>query len=616
MSQTIDRPPNPTRTTPPVRPRRTTEQRKPSLLGDVGDDLTLPPVSHSKSAGGFWLSPFLRIRISAVVITLFAGAIMVQLFTLQVQDRYNSKEKAAELRVWESPIAANRGIIRDSNGLLLASNIWVYNIYAAPQGLTERQSEKVADKLGKLLPEVAQAKIKDAVTFVPEHKNIYNLITAAVDSDRADQVKAAQLPGIFLEAKSRRTYPNNNLMGQLLGFANNENVGAYGIEGRYDKELKGVAGTRLAEHDREGNPIVLGQIQLKPPVEGGDITLTIDSSIQFMVERELKKGMDEHKAEKAIAIVADPQTGAILAWASFPNYNPNEFFKTDPALLKDPIVSDVYEPGSTFKILTAAIGIDTGTVKPDSAADLPGCVIKYSQTICNFNKEGYKNQTVVKTLERSSNVGAMWIAEKFGPDKYYDYLNRFGITELTGIDLSGEAGSILRTRASKDWSPLDFLTNAFGQSVAVTPIQLVQAVSAVANGGKLMKPYVVSKITRGDAVISETKPTVIRQAISPESARTTTDMLVSAVRQGETRLADVKGYRIAGKTGTTTLYNSELTIGSTIAYAPADNPRFIILVRYDKTKDTPWGSNTAAPVVKNIAEQLFAKFQIPPTENK
>jgi cell division protein FtsI (penicillin-binding protein 3) len=613
MSQTIERP----TTTSEQAPRlpRQQEPRKPSLLGDVGDELAVGAVGHSEARPRrtFRLSPFVRLRITAVLVTLFALAIMVQLFSLQIQDRYNSKEFGTELRVWESPIPATRGLIRDANGLLLASNIYVYNVYAAPQGLTERQSAKVASILSPLLPNVPAAKIKEAVTYT-DSKHINNLIAAAVDAPTADRIRAAQLPGISLEAKTRRTYPNNSFLSQLIGFANFEGTGAYGLENYYNKELAGTPGTQMAEHDREGNPIVLGQIQLKPPVDGADLTLTIDSSIQFMVERELKKGMEKHGAEKAMAIVADPKTGAILAWASYPNFDPNHFYETDAKLFRDPNVSDMYEPGSTFKILTAAIGIDTKAVTPESAADLPGCVIKYGKTICNYNSVGYKHQTVVDTLEHSSNVGAMWIAEKFGPDKYYDYLNKFGIGSLTGIDLHDEASGMFRTKQNKDWSPLDFLTNSFGQSVAVTPIQLVQAVSAVANGGKLMKPYVVARVTRGDQVLSETQPTVVRQVISPETAKTTTDMLVSAVRLGETRLADVKGYRIAGKTGTATLYDSNLTIGSTIAYAPADNPRFIILVRYDKTKDTPWGSNTAAPVVQTIAENLFAYYKIPPTE--
>ena len=625
MSQLIERPATKTnngstrpstaaRPTGVNRPPRNPDGRKPSLLGDVADDLELGTPRRPRRPG-FVLSPLLRMRLCALLITLVAVVIIAQLFTLQVQDRYNTRQRAADQQLGTDKIQPKRGLIRDANGLTLASNVWVFNIYGAPKGLSERQADKVSGQLAAFLPSVPASKIKAALTYTDE-KHIYNVIASAVDSQTADKISAAKLPNVFLEPSPRRTYPNGSLMGNLLGFANNENQGAYGVEGYYNQQLYGKAGTRVAERDGDGNPIVLGNIQLDPATDGADVTLTIDSGIQAMVEREVKKGIQDYKAEKGMAIVADPQTGAILAWASFPNYDPNDFYKTDPNLMRDPLVSDVYEPGSTFKILTAAIGIDTGAITPDTnPGSLPGCVIKYTQRICNYNDVGYANQTPIVTLEHSSNVGAMWIAERFGPDKYYDYLKRFGIGSTTDIDLGGEGEGILRAKGSKTWIPLDFLENAFGQSVAVTPIQLVQAVSAVANGGKLMKPYVVSKITNSDKSVKVTQPTFIRQVISPQSAKTTTNMLVQAVQQGETRLAAVKGYRIAGKTGTTTLFDgSGQTVGSTIAYAPADNPRFIVLVRFDKTKTTPWGSNTAAPVVSSITEQLFTYFQIPPTE--
>ncbi|HEX2912780.1 MAG TPA: penicillin-binding protein 2 [Chloroflexia bacterium] len=622
MSQTVDRPEEATRPAPRVTAstrRRVTNSsaRRVSLLDETAEEL-LSDSPVSKTRKGFFLSPITRVRISAVFLTFFALAIILQLFNWQVQKESLLKDWASKLRFQDITIPAKRGIILDSNGLVLASNVYVYSIYASPRGLSEKQADVLYQKLTSFLPNVPPSQIKDALTYNEKDKNNNKLVARDVDSATYEKIKAANLQAISFDVKSRRVYPNNNFMSPLLGFVNYENpgVGAYGIEGQYNSVLSGTPGKRSAEIDGDGNPILLGQVDQVAPVDGGDVTLTIDSSIQYMVQRELLKGMQEHQAEKALAIVEDPQTGAVLAWVSFPNYDPNQFFnidKKDAALFRDPNVSEVYEPGSTFKILTAAIGIDTGAVTPDSAADLPGCVIKYGRQICNYNSVGYAHQTVVKTLEKSSNVGAMWIAEKFGPDKYYNYLQQFGIGQPTNIGISGEVEGIVRPKGSPNWSPLDFMENSFGQSIAVTPIQLVQAVSAVANGGKLMKPYIVDKVSQNGKV-TVTQPTFIRQVIKPESAKTTTDMLVQAVRTGETRLADVKGYRVAGKTGTATLYDSNFTIGSTIAYAPADNPRFIVLVRYDKTKDTPWGSNTAAPVVKAITEQLFDKFNIPPTE--
>ncbi len=637
MSQTLEKPPSRPKAaidlqgtgaqgTPSGSGRRPPRARRQvSLLGGTADEFgsSRPPKTARPAPSGpkgfsFNLSPFTRIRITILAITLFGLAIFVQLFTLQIQDKYKSREYAQKTQVYTTSIPATRGLIMDTNGLVLASNTFVYNIFASPKDLTEKQSQQIAAILAPLLPDVPKDKLLQSVTYDSNDKSNHKLVAAGVSFDTSEKIRQADILGITIESPTRRTYPNNSLLSNLLGFVNYENNADYGIEGKFDDILKGTPGSRYAQHDGDGNPIVLGQVQLTPAVDGANVTLTIDSSIQKMVERELLKGMQDHGAEKAMAIVADPQTGAILAYANFPDYNPNDFNKTDQALFRDPLVSDVYEPGSTFKILTAAIGIDTGVVTPNSAADLPGCEIDYGQRICNFDSVGYPGQTVVKTLEKSSNVGAMWIAKKFGPDKYYQYLKNFGIGSLTGIELKDESAGIMRTNQDKNWSPLDFLENSFGQAVAVTPVQLVAAVGAVANGGKLMKPYVVSQITRNGQVLQKTEPTFIRQVVSEASAKTTTNMLVSAVRQGETRLADVKGYRVAGKTGTATIYDngieSQFTIGSTIAYAPADNPRFIVLVRYDRTKDTPWGSNTAAPVVQTITEQLFTYYRIPPTE--
>ncbi len=567
---------------------------------------------RSSSELGLRLSPLVRVRLAILLVMLVALILLGRLYVLQITQNGDLSKRASDMHLQKDTIPARRGIIRDANGLILASNKSIYTVYGAPQGLTEKQSERAIAALTQYLPNILPAKIREALTFDKKHS--YNLITSDVDAEVANKIRALTLPGVNLESKPRRVYPNDSLLGPLLGFTNYENVGSYGIEGAYNLLLTGKPGVIVAERDREGNPIVLGQRQISDPEDGSDITLTIDSGVQWMVERELKKGMEEHQAEAAVAIVMDPKTGAILAWASFPNYNPNEFYKTDPSVLKDPVVSGIYEPGSTFKILTAAIGIDTGVVGPNSFADLPGCIMRYRQEICNYDKTGYTHQTVVDTLMHSSNVGAMWIAEKFGPEKYYNYLKHFGIGSTTGVDVQGEVEGLVRWQENKNWIPLDMLSNSFGQSVAVTPLQLVTAVSAVANDGKLMRPYVVSKIARDGKILKETTPQMVRQVIRPESAKITTDMLVQAVRKGETRLADVQGYRVAGKTGTTTLYDSPLTIGSTIAYAPADNPRFVVYVRFDKTKDTPWGSNSAAPVVKSITENLFTRFNIPPSE--
>ncbi|NWJ44477.1 MAG: penicillin-binding protein 2 [Chloroflexi bacterium] len=565
------------------------------------------------------LSPYTRTRLTAGVVTLVAFALVINLFHWQVDQASTTSGIAKQLHLQTSEITARRGLIYDANNMLLAGNSAVYIVWGVPRDLTEAKLTENLDKLQKLLPNVPRDQIKSALVLNKEGTNTWNTIAKEVDATTAEQIRAAKLDGIYLEPKPRRVYPNGTLLAHILGFTNFEMKGAYGVEGYYNDELSGQPGKILAERDATGNPIALGAQQISPSVEGADLTLTIDSAIQSKVERETLAAMFRWKATAASAIVMNPQTGAILAWVSYPDYDPNNFNKTDTSRFRDPNVSDVYEPGSTFKIFTTAIGIDTGAVTPETnAGTLPGCVIKYGYTVCNYNRVGYDNQTVIKTIQHSSNVGAMWIAEKFGPTKYYNYLHNFGIGATTGIDLSGEVEGIIRWPENKSWTMLDFDMNSFGQAVAVTPVQLVTAVSAVANGGKLVKPYVVSKISRDGKVIEETKPQVVRQIISPESSRTTTEVLVQAVTGGETHLVDVKGYRIAGKTGTAQIalpsggYSPDMYIGSTVAYAPADNPQFLVLVRLDNINT--FGSNTAAPAVQNIVEFLLRYYNIPPTE--
>jgi len=573
------------------------------------------PVRRKK--GG--LSPYIRTRIVAGIVMLMAFALVINLYRWQVVQSSTTSSMAKELHLQTSDILAKRGLIYDTNGMLLAGNSAVYIVWGMPLEVSGVKLTQNLDQLQKLLPDVPRDKIRSALVLNKEGTNKWNMIDSEVDANIAEQIRSAKLAGIYLEAKPRRVYPNGTLLAHILGFTNFKMEGAYGVEGYYNKDLSGQPGTILAERDADKNPIALGVQQISPPVEGADLTLTIDSAIQSKVEHETLAAMFRWKATAASAIVMNPQTGAILAWVSYPDFDPNNFNKTDTARFRDPNVSDVYEPGSTFKIFTTAIGIDTGAVTPETnAGTLPGCVIKYGYTVCNYNRVGYDNQTVIKTIQHSSNVGAMWIAEKFGPTKYYNYLHNFGVGVATGIDLSGEVDGIVRWPENKSWTMLDFDMNSFGQAVAVTPIQLVTAVSAVANGGNLVKPYVVSKISRDGKVIEEKKPQVIRQVISPESSRSTTGVLVQAVTGGETRLVDVKGYRIAGKTGTAQIalptggYSPDMYIGSTVAYAPADNPQFLVLVRLDNINT--FGSNTAAPAVQNIVEFLLHYYNIPPTE--
>lgn len=580
------------------------------------------------------LSSYLRLRIALVVVMLVAGVLIFKLYTLQVQKNGNLSALAQAQNLQTEDIPANRGQIRSADGLLLATSVPSYKIYGAPEGLTKSQSADSVAKLQPFLPDVPADKLKSALTYSDkDHK--WNLIATDIDSATGDKIRTANLTGVWLVPMPKRVYPNGSFLGHLLGFAHPGQkesdglVGAYGVEGFYNKLLTGTPGQVVADRDVNGNPIAIGSAQVKDPVSGDDVTLTIDSGVQYIVERELANGLKEHQASAGMAIVMNPNTGAILAYSSLtadnPPFDPNNYGTTKPEQMLDPMVSDVYEPGSTFKIFTAAIGMDTGAVQPEtSAGNLPGCNYKYGAKICNWNSEGHNNQTVIDTLRFSSNVGADWIIERIKPEVYYDYMHRFGFAEPTGVDLQGEAQGIMPVPGTQWWIPLTYLQQAFGQGVAVTPVQLVAGVSTVANGGKAVRPHVVSEITHDGKIVQQNNSTVGQQVISPETSQKMNYSLTEAMNGAgsETALVCVPGYKVAAKTGTAQIPlkgggyedgGAGHTIGSTIAYAPSDHPQFVVYVRYDRAKDIQWGSNTAGPVVHNITSQLLTYYKIPPS---
>jgi cell division protein FtsI/penicillin-binding protein 2 len=319
----------------------------------------------------------------------------------------------------------------------------------------------------------------------------------------------------------------------------------------------------------------------------------------------------------------DPTTGAILAAASYPTYDPNDFGHADQQALADPVVSNMWEPGSIFKIITWAGGLDSGTIRPGTTFYDAGALEVGGRVIRNWDRRGRGLVTMTDGLEQSLNTVAAFISTSMGKERFYMYLRRFGFGTLSNVDLASEGPGMMKLPGDSDWFPSELGTNAFGQGIAVTSMQMITAVSAVANHGTLMKPHIVRKFIipdpgSQDAQIVEVEPMVVRSAISPETAETLTDMLVEVV-QKEAVKAQVPGYRIAGKTGTAQVptpygYHPTETIASFIGFAPADDPRFIVLVKLEKPTASPWGNHTAAPTFRAIAERLFTYMQIPPDE--
>ena len=546
------------------------------------------------------------------LIAVLVGVILIlvaQLFRLQVFGGAPDPELAM---LASQETVASRGIILDRNGYFLALNTYEYEITAAPNIITDTQY--AIDQLSPLLD-----LSRDDLAALLDPKNPYALLKKRASKETAEAIAKLKLQGIYLKPKLRRRYPEGQLAAHLLGFVNFDCNGAYGLEGYHDSVLKGMDIPQGGEAYLNYQAIPIAFDPLALPQEGPYLVLTLDRNIQYLVERELAKAVARYQAESGTIIVMDPRTGAILAMASYPSYDPNRFYEVPKEqfdLFVNPAVSKWYEPGSVFKVVTMAAGLETGVVTPDSTYFDSGTIEVGGWTIFNPDRKAHGWVTMRDILAYSLNVGIAHVSTLLGEERFYEYVRRFGFGRKTGIDLDGEIEGYVRMPGSANWSRVDLGTNSFGQGIDVTPLQMITAVAAVANHGLLMKPYVVDRIVDGQNVIV-TQPTAVAQVISAQAAEQLTDMLVDAVERGA-ELAMVPDYEIAGKTGTAQIfipeegqYDPELTIASFAGYAPAHDPRFIMLVKIDKPRLDPWGSEVAAPVFRIIAERLFALLDTP-----
>jgi cell division protein FtsI/penicillin-binding protein 2 len=435
----------------------------------------------------------------------------------------------------------------------------------------------------------------------------------------ADEYQAAgdaSLAGLDFRAHLQRSYPENTLGSNVIGFVNREGHGYYGVEEKYNDLLAGVPVTVWVPED----PNRAEELPNIP--KGTDLILTIDREIQAMVESELKKGLTETGAQAGTIVVMEPHSGEILAMASTPQMNLNEFWRYGEIYKNasefNRAVSTQYEPGSVFKILTMAAAIDTGTVAPGTTYLDTGYFEIGGSYIYNWDQGAWGAQNMIGCLEHSLNVCLARVAGLMGKDSFYTYMQRFGIGHKTGIDLAMEADGRLKTPSDSDWYEVDLGTNSFGQGVAVSPIQLIAAASALANDGKMAYPHVLyGMVSNGHQY--DTPAQTLGTPISPQTARTLSEMLAIALEEGSS-VARVNGYRIAGKTGTAQipgpngLYDPTLTNASFIGWGPVDDPKFLVFVWLEKPTSSGWASFVAAPVFHEVVEKLVVLMGIPPDD--
>lgn len=526
--------------------------------------------------------------------------------------------KAEELRTLsenqsseELKIEARRGEILASDGFPLATSKISYLLYANPKLAEDKTkySELLAETLymetatisARLSQDLFWVKIKERLS--PEEKS---------------KVEKLKLDGLGFQEQTERYYPEASMAAHLVGFLgkNKEgnDQGFFGLEGYYNSQMQGRDGRLYVVKDALSNPVV-NDIREEKTIHGRTIQLTLDRTIQYFAEKRLKEGVIKYEAEGGSIIAMESETGKILAAASVPDFDPTNYYDFSQTSYKDPIVSDLYEPGSTFKVLIMASAIDTGKIKPETKCTIcDGPVEVSGYTIKTWNNKYFPNSTMKEVLQHSDNTGMVFIGQKMGPGNTREYLKRFGIGSLTGVDLQGEVTGDLRDR----WSEIDLATITFGQGISITPLQLVNAVNAIANDGALMQPYIVDKIIDQGGKEIKIKPTEKRRVIKESTAKIMSWLMVNNVEAGESKWTKIENYRIAGKTGTAQVpvaghYDPNVTIASFVGFFPAEDPKVTMLVLVNKPKTSIYGSETAAPIFFQVAKDIIQQLEIPPS---
>ena len=556
-----------------------------------------------------------RYRFTLFFFLIFLALIITRLFYWQVV-RAQELSAIAQAQYDQQVVSvAQRGEIKTSDGFTIAADKLAYLVYANPKVVKDKDKE--SDALGKFL-DIKSATISALLSqdkfWVPIKSHVDNTVKVAINS--------AHLPGVGFEEETVRFYPEASMAANLLGFVgkdeNGNDKGYFGLEGYYDRQLSGKNGISIVVHDAAGHPILAKMNDSTVKVDGRDLVLNVDRRIQFMMDEELKKGIATYGAKSGMAAVMDPKTGGILAMSSFPTFDPTSYQHSPENLYANPFITATYEPGSTFKPIIMAAAMNEGLVKADTpCTQCSGPVQIGDYAIHTWDDKYFPNTTMNDVIVHSDNTGMVFVGRKLGLDRMTDYLQKFGIGETTNIDLQGEEAPELHPK--DQWYPIDLATATFGQGITVTPIELLDAIDAIANNGKRMQPQVVSAVQTPDGQTIPIPPKVIDQPISATTAQVMTQIMVNAVNDGESKFYRLKGYDIAGKTGTAQIpvaghYDPTKTIASFVGFAPATDPKFVMIVILNEPSASIYGAETAAPIFFAVAKDILMYYGIPPSE--
>jgi len=585
----------------------------------------IPQFHHTKPAQLLY-NPLPRISfLSGLGVLLFLGLIF-QLYNKQVinygyysalakkQQTSQITDQAQRGRIYvHDKMAGNYGvetIDTEKEFHPVAINVERYDVMVVPKNVSDK--ENCAKKLSELLGidyKILLEGINNDKLYIPP-------IAKKVDKELAQKISDLNITGVLTMPVWVRNYPEGESAAQIIGFTNSDNIGAYGIERYYNSELTGVPGVISGTTDTTGKMISIED--QSTPQDGIDLVLTIDSSAQYIVEQELKEAIEKYGATGGSIIVAEPDSGRIIAMASSPSYDPNtynEVPETEQWKFVNPSVTNVWEPGSIFKPIIVAAALDAGLIEPETKPEIPfqNYVTVDGYDIHNSQDKSYGYETMTQVLENSDNVGMIWIANKLGNETMGQYLENFGFGSKTGIDVEAESSGQLAD--SETWRNVNRATISFGQGISTTAIQMVAAYCAIANGGTLVKPHLLDMIISSTGETKEIESTEIRQVLKAETVPKIRDMLVSVVVNGHGKKAAVSGFKVAGKTGTAQIaktdgsgYEEDAHIGSFIGFAPADDPKFVMLVKLDRPSAVEWAESSAAPTFGEIAKWLLTQY--------
>ena len=551
-----------------------------------------------------------------------AGAVTHALLRIQVREQStHAADAALQLRA-DSLLDPRRGDIIDARAKPMAVTRIVDRLIISPGVLSDAGLaallEFVARHTGIELHELRHRIRERGSQYTVLAEDLDPVLTAPIQK----AIRSGQAGGLQIESRQNRRYPSGPLAAHLLGFTDASNSGRSGVESYYDLQLRGRPGRVIADRDPLGRSIPVGREIVTAAEPGSSVRLTLDRRVQLRVEEILQRALVKYGSAHGTILVIDPRDGAVLAMASQPTFDPDrmhEYAEIGPQFL-NPAVQLVWEPGSTFKLITMAAGLDSGTISSTSTHSFPGRIEYGGLSISNWDQKTYPNQDMTGVLRHSSNTGAVWIADRMGPEKFYRYLRAFGIGEPTGVDLAGEIGGIVRYYRDPGWYPGDLAANSFGQGLAITPLQAAMCYAAIANGGMLLRPRTVAALIDPAGRVTPNPPAVRRRAITAGTAGRLVAMMRDAERSIPNNPALSPRFDTAGKTATTEVpissgYSEDSSIPSYTGFGPTRDPRVLVLVKIDAPANGRWAHEVASPVFREVVEAIFPLLGIPASQD-